>query len=63
MLQCWWCSGGGDGDGDGGGGGGDGDGGGGGSNGSTKEYKGRTDSKSPTGPNEAVCLATLLLLL
>ena len=30
---------------------------------STKEYKGRTDSNSPTGPNEAVCLATLLLLL
>ena len=29
---------------------------------STKEYKGRTDSNSPTGPNEAVCLATLLLL-
>ena len=27
-----------------------------------KEYKGRTDSNSPTGPNEDVCLATLLLL-
>ena len=27
-----------------------------------KEYKGRTDSNSPTGPNEAVCLATLLPL-
>ena len=24
----------------------------------TKEYKGRTDDKSPTGPNEAVCVAT-----
>ena len=22
------------------------------------EYKGRTDSNSPTGPNKAVCLAT-----
>ena len=29
---------------------------------STNKYKGRTDSNSPTGPNEAVCLATLLLL-
>ena len=27
----------------------------------TKEYKGRTDSNSPTKPNEAVCLATILL--
>ena len=26
-----------------------------------EEYKGRTDSNSPTGPNEAVCFATLLL--
>ena len=29
---------------------------------STKEYKRRTDSNSPTEPNEAVCSATLLLL-
>ena len=29
---------------------------------STREYKGRTDSNSSIGPNEAVCLATLLLL-
>ena len=29
---------------------------------STNEYKGRTDSNNPTGRNEAVCLATLLLL-
>ena len=28
---------------------------------STKEYKGRTDCSSSTGPNEAVCVATLLL--
>ena len=28
---------------------------------STKQYKGRTDNNSPTGPNEAVRLATLLL--
>ena len=28
---------------------------------STKEYKGRTDSNSLTGPNEVMCLATLLL--
>ena len=28
----------------------------------TKEYEGITDSNSPTGPNESVCLATLLLL-
>ena len=28
---------------------------------STQEYKGRTKSNSPTGPNEAVCVATLLL--
>ena len=28
---------------------------------STKEYKGRTDSNSPTGPNEIVRVATLLL--
>ena len=28
---------------------------------STKEYKGRTGSNSPTGPIETVCLATLLL--
>ena len=28
---------------------------------SIKEYKGRTDSKGPTGSDEAVCLATLLL--
>ena len=28
---------------------------------STKEYKGRIDSNSPTEPNEAVCLATLLV--
>ena len=26
-----------------------------------EEYKGRTDSNSPTRPNEAVCLATPLL--
>ena len=30
--------------------------------GSTKEYKGRTDNNSPTGPKEAVLVATLLLL-
>ena len=30
---------------------------------STKEYKGRTDSNSPTGPNEAVCVAALLQYL
>ena len=29
--------------------------------GHTKEYKGRTDSDSPTGPNEAIRVATLLL--
>ena len=28
---------------------------------SIKEYKGRTDSKSPTRPNGAVSVATLLL--
>ena len=28
---------------------------------STKEYKGRTDSNSPTGPNETVHVVTLLL--
>ena len=28
---------------------------------STKEHKGRTDSNSPTGPNEAVRVATVLL--
>ena len=27
----------------------------------TKEYKERTDINSPTGPNETVCVATLLL--